>query len=219
MNTAAAISSATPVSTLGQATTLNQNFDTFLKLLTTQLQYQDPLSPLDTNQFTQQLVQFSGVEQSIKANQNLETLIASVKSNNLSNAATYLGRTVTANTSALNITQGTGGTWQYKLGAGAAETTLSIVNARGTKVFETTGDVSQGTHAFVWDGKDASGRAVPSGTYRLQVASTTGAGTDIDTSVSITGRVDSLETSGGVNQLIVANTPIDFAAIQRIDAN
>jgi flagellar basal-body rod modification protein FlgD len=219
MNTAAAVSSTTPVTTLGQATTLNQNFDTFLKLLTTQLQYQDPLDPLDTNQFTQQLVQFSGVEQSIKANQNLETLIASVQSSNLSNAATYLGRTVTANSDALNMTQGSGGTWHYSNGATAADTTLSIVNARGVKVFETTGDVQQGNHTFQWDGKDSSGRAVPSGTYRLQVASSTGAGTDIDTTISISGRVDSLETSNGVNRLIVANTPIDFSAIQRIDAN
>jgi flagellar basal-body rod modification protein FlgD len=213
------ISSNTPVSTLGQAATLNQNFDTFLKLLTTQLQYQDPLSPLDTNQFTQQLVQFSGVEQSIKTNQNLETLIASVKSSNLSNAATYLGRTVTANSDALNITQGSGGTWQYKLGATADATTLSIVNNRGAKVYETSGALLQGAHSFVWDGKDSTGRPVASGTYHLQVASTTGAGTDIESTVSISGRVDSLETSGGTNRLIVANTPIDFSAIQRIDAN
>jgi flagellar basal-body rod modification protein FlgD len=177
------------------------------------------LSPLDTNQFTQQLVQFSGVEQAIKTNSNLETLIASVKSSNLSNAATYLGKTITANSDALNITQGTGGTWHYSLGATAADTKLSIVNRFGQKIFETSGDLDQGAHSFVWDGKDNAGRAVPSGTYHLQVTSTTGAGTDIGTAISIRGRADSLETSGGVNRLIVANTPIDFADIQRIDAN
>jgi flagellar basal-body rod modification protein FlgD len=214
-----AISSATPVSTLSQASSLNQNFDTFLKLLTTQLQYQDPLDPLDTNQFTQQLVQFSQVEQSIKTNSNLETLIASVQSSNLSSAATYLGRTVTADTDTLNITNGSGGTWNYDLGATAAETKLSITNARGIKIFETDGALQAGNHQFAWDGKDSAGRAVPSGSYTLKLVSTTNAGTEVDTSVAIQGRVDSLESASGVNRLIVANTPIDLGRILRINAN
>ncbi len=214
-----AISSATPVSTLSQSTSLNQNFDTFLKLLTTQLQYQDPLDPLDTNQFTQQLVQFSGVEQSIKTNTNLEKLIASVQSSNLSSAATYLGRTVTADTDTLNITNGGGGTWQYDLGATAADATISIYNARGTKIFETTAETSAGSHQFIWDGKDSAGRAVASGNYRLAITGTTSAGTDVGTKVAIQGRVDSLESQDGINRLIVANTAIDQSKILRVNAN
>jgi flagellar basal-body rod modification protein FlgD len=218
MNTTA-ISSTTPVATLSQSATLNQNFDTFLRLLTTQLQYQDPLDPLDTNQFTQQLVQFSQVEQSIKTNSNLETLIASVQSSNLSSAATYLGRTVTADADTLNITTGNGGTWNYDLSATAAETKLSIFNARGIKVFETNGALQAGNHQFAWDGTDSAGRAVPSGSYTLRLTSTTSAGTEVDTSVSIQGRVDSLESVNGVNRLLVANTPIELGKILRINAN
>src|SRR5262249_10208809 len=58
------------------ASQLAGNFDEFLKLLTTQLQHQDPLSPLDPNQFTQELVQFSSVEQQIQTNTSLSTLIS-----------------------------------------------------------------------------------------------------------------------------------------------
>lgn len=219
MPTTNAISSTTPVSTLSQSTSLNQNFDSFLRLLTTQLQYQDPLSPLDTNQFTQQLVQFSGVEQSIKTNTNLETLIASVKSSNLSNAATYLGRTVTADTDTLTVQSGGGGTWEYDLVATAANTKISIFNARGVKVYEADGDVRSGPHQFIWDGKDSAGSPVAAGEYRLAVTSTTSGGSDVKTQIGIQGRADSLESSNGINRLIIANTAIDFSKIRRITAN
>src|ERR1700686_3335504 len=71
------------------------NFDTFLKLLTTQLQNQDPLSPMDSNQFTQELVQFSQVEQQINTNTSLASLIALTKTQSSANAVSYLGKTIT----------------------------------------------------------------------------------------------------------------------------
>ena len=74
---------------------LASNFDTFLTLLTTQLQHQDPLSPMDSTEFTQQLVQFSSVEQQISANKNLESLIALTKSRSSADAVSYLGKSLT----------------------------------------------------------------------------------------------------------------------------
>src|SRR5215469_6276624 len=74
---------------------LSANFDTFLTLLTTQLQNQDPLQPMDSNQFTQQLVQFSQVEQQINSNQNLETLISATKNQTSQSAVSYLGKSLT----------------------------------------------------------------------------------------------------------------------------
>ena len=70
---------------------LANNLDNFLTILTTQLQYQDPLSPMETSEFTNQLVMFTGVEQQVQQNQNLEKLIA-LQSNNLAiSAVTYIG--------------------------------------------------------------------------------------------------------------------------------
>src|SRR5260221_4755429 len=86
---------ATPPTAAQSKTTLASNFDTFLTLLTTQLKNQDPLSPMDSSQFTQQLVQFSQVEQSINANQNLESLISLTKARARTDAVGYLGKTVT----------------------------------------------------------------------------------------------------------------------------
>src|ERR1044072_5533234 len=87
-------SSSTSDSTGIDKNTLTGNFQTFLTLLTTQLKNQNPLDPLDTNQFTQQLVQFAQVEQQIKQNSQLETLISLEKSAQATTALAYVGSTV-----------------------------------------------------------------------------------------------------------------------------
>ena len=76
--TSSTSSSSSAASAAGSNATqqLAGNFDTFLQLLTTQLQNQNPLDPLDTNQFTQQLVEFASVEQQVNMNTNLQTLIS-----------------------------------------------------------------------------------------------------------------------------------------------
>src|ERR1700710_1437277 len=74
--------------------TIAGNFQTFLTLLTTQLKNQNPLDPLDTNQFTQQLVQFAGVEQQLKSNDQLKSLVALQKSSQATEALIYVGNTV-----------------------------------------------------------------------------------------------------------------------------
>jgi flagellar hook assembly protein FlgD len=118
-----AASGAAPAGAAKAKTTLASNFDTFLTLLTTQLKNQDPLSPMDSSQFTQQLVQFSQVEQSINANQNLEKLITLTQARAGSDAVNYLGKTVT-------ITDGTAGLksgqalWGYSLASDSAATRL-----------------------------------------------------------------------------------------------
>src|SRR5450432_1070196 len=82
----AAASAATPA--------LAGNFNDFLKLLTTQLQHQDPTSPLDPNQFTQELVQFASVEQQINTNKSLGTMISLQQTQQAASALTFLGATV-----------------------------------------------------------------------------------------------------------------------------
>src|ERR1700745_1994530 len=91
---------------------LSGNFQTFLTLLTTQLKNQDPLSPMDSNQFTQQLVQFSQVEQQINSNKNLEDLIALTKSQSATNAVSYLGKTLTLTDGTAALQNGTAN-WTY----------------------------------------------------------------------------------------------------------
>src|SRR5882672_6224499 len=136
-----AASSAAPAGAAKAKTTLTGNFDTFLTLLTTQLKNQDPLSPMDSSQFTQQLVQFSQVEQSINANQNLESLISLTKQRVGGEAVSYLGKTVTLTDGAAGLNNGQA-QWGYSLGSGSASTHLVVSDSNGRMVYAGTGDTA-----------------------------------------------------------------------------
>lgn len=181
---------------------LAKDFQTFLKLLTTQLQYQDPLEPLDSKEFTQQLVSFTGVEQQIAANQNLETLIAQLTAQSSSNAVAYIGKDVIVNTSASKL-NGDGAAWTYALDVMADENKLVIRNASGTVVHEVPGELNAGNHEFTWDGRNSFGQALPEGLYSLEVQAKTGNGTEIASSIFSRGRVQGLERVDGENYLLV----------------
>lgn len=179
----------------GSAARLAENFDAFLKLLTAQLQNQDPLEPMDSSEFTQQLVQFSGVEQSIHTNKNLETLIGLTYAQSATNAVGYLGRTVTVAGGRAALSNGTAG-WDYILPQAAAVTIFTVTDATGRVVYTGAGNKSAGAHRFVWDGRDNRGTKLPDGTYTLTVTARAADGTAIPASVSSRGRVDEIELSG-----------------------
>jgi flagellar basal-body rod modification protein FlgD len=213
--TTATPATTTPTSAAESArTAFGSNFDTFLTLLTTQLKNQDPLSPMDSSQFTQQLVQFSQVEQSINANQNLEALISLTKGRATSDAVGYLGKTVT-------LTDGTGGLkdgaahWAYTLQSGSDTTRLTITNSAGHVVYAADGATASGAHDFVWNGKDSTGRDLPNGAYTLSVAAKSSDGTSITTSVSSQGVVDEVNLTGSEPTLMIGalSVPISKATL------
>src|ERR1700738_1100812 len=108
-------------------TTLAGNFQTFLTLLTTQLQNQNPLSPLDTNQFTQQLVQFASVEQQLKSNDQLAKLVALQQTAQSTQALTFVGKTAVVDGSTAAVTKGTA-TWDLSVPKDS-NVNLSITNS------------------------------------------------------------------------------------------
>ena len=137
-------------------TSLSGNFDTFLRLLTTQLQNQDPLEPMDATKFTEQLVSYSQVEQQINTNANLESLIALNKSAIGANAITYLGKTVLTGGAATAL-EGGAAKWRYALTSDANTLQLTIKDASGKTVRTMTGNKNVGMHEFTWDGKKTNG--------------------------------------------------------------
>ena len=159
-----AVSGVAATSTAASATSrasIANNFDTFLLLLTTQLKNQNPLDPLDTNQFTQQLVQFAGVEQQIRSNESLEALVNLNKTSQLSTAMNYVGATVTAEGATSALKSGVA-TW-YVTAPRPASATINVSDASGNVVFTHDTTLEAGTNGFSWDGKMTNGQTAPGG--------------------------------------------------------
>ncbi|NIA69479.1 hypothetical protein HBA54_12835 [Pelagibius litoralis] len=153
---------------LSNGNSLADTFDTFLTLLTTQLQYQDPLDPMDANEFTSQLVEFTGVEQSIATNGKLDELIALQGAAQLNDAAAYIGKTVSADSIILMLQDGKS-TINYELGAKAAETNILIIDELGNTVRTLEGGTEFGSNEMVWDGLDDDGKPLEDGLYGFLV--------------------------------------------------
>ena len=191
------------------------NFDTFLKLLTTQLQNQDPMAPMDSNQFTQQLVQFSQVEQQINTNSNLQTLISLQQGGSASGAVSYLGKNVTVTNGNASLMSGTA-SWKYALAAPSTATTLTVTNSSGQVVYTGAGATTAGASDFNWNGQDNNGNQLPDGVYTLTVGAQAGDGSAIQTAVSSTGTVSEIDMSSGSPQLLVGLMEIPLASVTAV---
>jgi flagellar basal-body rod modification protein FlgD len=203
MTTTAPVTSPPPTAPLGTSTTANgtdptgvlnftQNFDTFLTLLTTQLKNQDPLAPTDTNQFTQELVSFSQVEQQIKTNSQLATLISDQSSSLAISALPTIGRTIEYQGNQ-SVLQNGGATFSYTPPANTAGATLSILDASGNVVASGKGDPSPGKHSFTWNGQTANGQQLPDGgVYTLQVRAVDAKGNAVTVPITGTGTIDNV---------------------------
>ncbi|HEX9589993.1 MAG TPA: flagellar hook capping FlgD N-terminal domain-containing protein [Bradyrhizobium sp.] len=173
-------------------TTLAGNFQTFLTLLTTQLQNQNPLDPLDTNQFTQQLVQFAGVEQQLKTNDQLTTLVSLQKTAQSTQALGFVGKTAVVDGSTATMTKGAA---SWLLGVKTnSNVNISITNSTGQTVFSGNYPVTAGDNqAFNWDGKGNDGTQWPDGNYKLTATAADSAGNSVAVSTEILGVVSSVD--------------------------
>ena len=224
-NNPAAPSAPAPSNTQADLTSgvnnLSSGYSTFLTLLTTQLKNQDPTSPLDTNQFTQQLVQMTGVQQQLLSNQLLQQLVnQSGTGSGAAGAVGLIGKTVTADSAQGVLTKGAV-SWGYDLDKAASSATLSVANAAGTVVWSGSApDLSSGSHAFTWDGKDSSGKQIADGgTYTLSVAASDAAGAAITATPQITGVVGSVQTANGQTVVQIGGSTAPVTSITNISAS
>ena len=197
---------------------LAKNFDTFLKLLTTQLKNQDPTSPMDSKEFTQQLVQFSQVEQQINQNKNLEKLIEMVGAQNANANLGYIGKDVVVSGGDGTLAQDGEIDWMYNLPDGVTTAKANVYDEAGKLVYSTTLKPVSGRASFNWDGTRSDGVVPKAGNYTLEVTAKDTNGKAMDgTKVYTTGRVDSLEYEDGDQYLIVGNVkvaPSDVVAVR-----
>lgn len=206
---------ATPESKTGSSAATSQlanNFETFLTLLTTQLQNQDPLSPMDTNQFTTQLAQFSSVEQSIATNRHLESLLSVLRDDQAASAVNYLGKTVAIDGNDAPLTGGFA-EWGYALAGPAASTTISVFNDDGEKVFTAPGETAADSHDFVWNGVDGNNVPQPDGIYSIVVEARSADGNPVTVTTALSGQVSAIEAVDGVQMLVVGGKLIPIGEI------
>ena len=196
-------------------TGLADNLDNFLTILTTQLQYQDPLSPLDTHEFTNQLVLFAGVEQDIQGNSSLEKLIALQQNNVAVGAVSYIGQTIEA-TGQANMLRNSEAKFTYTLPANAESAVLQITDAGGRVVLTAPAETTAGRHEFVWDGKNSLGDSVPEGPYSITVAALDPTEQALPVTYSVSGRVTGVEMIGGDAALTLGDVVIPLAQVTRI---
>jgi flagellar basal-body rod modification protein FlgD len=163
-------------------------------------------------------VQFSQVEQSINANQNLETLITLTKARAGSDAVSYLGKTVTITDGSAGLKSGQA-LWGYSLASDSAATRLTIADSKGHTVYTGAGATTSGLHAFTWDGKDNAGNALPDGTYTLSVAAQTQDGTAVNTQVASQGVVDEVDLSGTEPMLRIGTLIVPLSKATLISAH
>jgi flagellar basal-body rod modification protein FlgD len=203
-NAPAATGAADANSALSRAR-LAENFDTFLTLLTTQLKNQDPLSPMDSNAFTQQMVQMTGVEQQLLTNDLLKKLVGN-SSSGISTAVSLIGKDVRAVSDDATLAGGEA-KWTYKLDRAADDLKVEVLNSKGAVVAVVAPGASEktaGDHNFTWNGKDNLGHKLPDGVYTLRITAKDSAGKAVPSTTYVQGVVSGVE-QGETGTLITVN--------------
>lgn len=202
---------------------LSGDFDTFLLLLTTQLKNQDPVEPLDTHQFTSQLVQFASVEQAIDTNSNLEEMIDMQSGSEVSNAVNYIGKFVQATGNSGRL-QGGVAAFSYHLPQAAATAEVSITTPAGQVVYTGTAPSEFGKNDVIWDGSNSfNGTDMPNGIYNVAVVAKDSDGNKIEAETYTTGFVTGVSLEDGkptlqigeidlsMDKVLAVRDPLDFA--------
>jgi flagellar basal-body rod modification protein FlgD len=207
-----AVNTSNAAQTAQSRQTLSGNFDTFLKLLTTQLQNQDPLEPLDSTKFTEQLVSYSQVEQQINTNSKLSSLLAVATTSLGANAVSYLGKVALTADSTSSLVNGAA-EWRYNVPAGATSVQLSISDANGNVVRTLAGETGSGAHDFAWDGMNSAGTQLADGQYRLTVTAKDVNGDSLTPTVSGVGLVKEIDMSGSEPLLTIGSRVVSLTSI------
>ena len=193
------------------------NFNEFLQLLTTQLQNQDPLDPLDTNQFTQQLVEFASVQQQVDMNTNMQTLITLQQTTAATQALQLIGSNVTLNGNSANLSNATGTSAAWNLNASAPGTAaITITNSSGQTAFTGTTTLNAGAQAYSWNGQGNNGVTWPDGSYSIAVTGTGASGQAITVTSQVQGTVTAVNMTQTPPTITVGGQNYPISSIQSL---
>lgn len=209
--TASQAASATGSTALGQ---LTGNYSTFLKLLMTQLKNQDPSSPMDTNQFTTELVQFSSVEQQINTNSSLTQLIQLTQSGALLQSSSLVGHSVSIANSDMPVQNGAGHIQFTAAAPGAVA--VSVYDSTGKHLGDNLVQATKGVNNWAWNATDANGTQQPDGAYKVVVQATDSAGITTSLPFNAIGLATGVTKNGTSLQLQLGKITTDFGNVQSV---
>jgi flagellar basal-body rod modification protein FlgD len=199
--------SSSTTSTAASSAKLTQDYNSFLKLLTTQMQNQDPLSPMESTEFTNQLVQFSQVEQQISQNTKLDKLVSLQNNNQTQASLGFIGLDVEATGNAFSY-DGTPAKMSYTLPEASTSTTIQIKNEKGVIVRTLDGVRSTSRQELTWDGKKSDGSAAPAGSYTMSVVASKSDSKLMNATTTVFGRVSGIEAGNGTTTLMMGKVPV-----------
>jgi flagellar basal-body rod modification protein FlgD len=215
--TSAASTAGSTGSSTGSSTdplaSLTGNFNTFLTLLTTQLQNQDPSSPMDSNQFTTELVEFTGVAQQIDTNTSLTQLIQLAQGSTAVQATQLIGKQVDVTSTQAPLQNGSA-TVDFTAAA-AGPVTIALTSSAGAPLYQATVNAQAGANSWTWNGQTASGATMPDGLYGVSVT-TAGSGTAAAMPFSVRGTVTGVSNSGGTVQLDLGALSVGVSALSGV---
>jgi flagellar basal-body rod modification protein FlgD len=208
--TDAANSAAATTNALGKT---SADFNMFLKLLTTQMQNQDPLKPMDSTEYTQQLAQFSQVEQTIQQTDTLKGILSHLTGQDLMQASAMIGQEAAFATAASGLDGGTPAQWGYAADRQAESLVATIRNAAGNVVVTRSLDPAATSGRFAWDGTQDDGTHATNGTYTLSIAATDTAGASVPTTITSIGTIHDVSAKAGTVMAGVAGAQLPITSL------
>ncbi len=197
-------SSSTSSSSTSSSNSLGQ--DAFLQLLVTQLQYQDPLNPMDDKEFVAELAQFSSLEQLTEINTGIEKLATIGETQQLMGAVNFMGKTIDATGTAVGLNSGTATSVTFTLPNDAETCLVNVLDSSGQIVRTVDlGATSAGQVEFTWDGKDYDGNTMEDGQYQVAVNATDADGNVLSVTSTMTGTVSGIKQESGTYYLDIGN--------------
>jgi flagellar basal-body rod modification protein FlgD len=217
MSASISAASANAAANTAQSSKFGGDFNTFLTLLTTQIKNQSPTDPLDTNQMTNQLVQFASVEQQISMNQNLQRLLALEQTSQLTASAPLIGQMVSVEAEQITLQSGAG---SLNLpAAGASQTALVTIRGSGDRVLrQETVPLGSAPKTWSWDGKGSDGLALPDGAYKVSVTGVAIGGKPEALPFTTVGKVTGAERAGGDLKLLLGQLQVSFDKLRNVNS-
>ena len=216
INSASGATAVASAAASAAASKTGADFNMFLKLLTTQMQNQDPLDPMDTSEYTNQLVQFSQVEQTIQQTGTLKDILARLSTQDMAQASGFIGREAQFASDVSGLSAAAPASWGYAAARPVASLVATITDGAGKVVDTRTVDAKAGDGRFAWDGRLANGSQAADGAYALSFTATDANGGNVPVTVTSIGTVGEVVTANGALSLGVNGVQLPASKLIRV---